>query len=57
MLFFRWSPVKIENGVVVYEKCPALCVVQPRASILRCDFAVILDAQSAPKLAVRIAMH
>lgn len=52
-LFFRWSPVRIEDGQIIFERAPALCLVRPRASITDRDYAAILEGQRAPSLDLR----
>jgi hypothetical protein len=53
MCYFRWQPVR-RNGLMVYERAPALYVVRPRASISSSGaFARMLDGQPAPRVAAR----
>jgi hypothetical protein len=34
--YFRWMPVHSESGVVLYKKVPALLLVRPMSSLVRC---------------------
>jgi hypothetical protein len=58
-MFFRWQPVRAENGVITYERAPAMVLIQPRAALLcgkGCRLNVALDAQQPPTFsAPRIA--
>jgi hypothetical protein len=48
-LFFRYVPVKTENGGLLYERTPVLYVMRPRSSLIcgnsRCRF---VEALSGP---------
>jgi hypothetical protein len=33
-MFFRWTPVRSEDGPVMFERSPAFVLVQPRSALL-----------------------
>ena len=55
--YFRWTPVGVEGGKVLYQKTAALRLVRPRASLIACkscDFnKIIEDAGNASELEYR----
>ena len=47
-MFIRWTPVRSEDGPVMFERSPAFVLVQPRSALLcgkSCRLNAILNAQ------------
>ena len=36
MLMFRWQPVHSDSGGIILHRAPAMYLVRPRSSVLRC---------------------
>lgn len=56
-LFFRWIPVSSANGIINYERTPAMNIVRPVASRVckSCVYGWALDAQRAPEAKLSLA--
>jgi hypothetical protein len=58
-MYFRWVPVKDENGALMYEQSPAMVIVRPRASLLcgpGCTITAMLDSRPTPRVGGRQAL-
>jgi hypothetical protein len=62
-VYFRFIPIKSENGLIMYEKTPVLYLVRPRSGGCQaptCDYMRILDRcgpTSAQPFAVTEGVH
>jgi hypothetical protein len=52
-VFFRYNPVRTDNGIIVYERTPTMLLIQPRSTLVcgrGCQINAMLEAQQAPSI-------